>query len=99
MLTCVVTCRFLSGVKCESLFKKFVNKETILFSAVLKTLRKLTEPPTPTAPTILLGMLAEELRLSLHIKEMEVRNQELEVQAMLSHCNVNAGTPAQCCHI
>ncbi|CAB1415716.1 unnamed protein product [Pleuronectes platessa] len=47
-------------------------------------LRDPVPPITPIAadPSIMSGMSEEELRLTLHIREMEMRNQGLEVQAM-----------------
>lgn len=38
--------------------------------------------PTPANPALKLGMSAEELQLTLRIREMEYKNRELEVQAM-----------------
>lgn len=38
--------------------------------------------PTPTVPPIMPGMSAVELKPTFSIKEIEVRNRELEVEAM-----------------
>lgn len=54
-----------------------------------------SETTAPADPPITPGMSAEELQLTRRIMEKEVRNQELEVEAM--HLRVRALEPAQCC--